>query len=54
MPIHIPFLLVCTVIRPALGQSIPITGEAVPDLAAYDSVVTSPMQKFRFPESHWR
>jgi len=35
--------------RPALAQSIPITGQAVPELAAYDSVVTSLMQKYHVP-----
>jgi uncharacterized protein (TIGR03437 family) len=49
MQIHIPFLLVCTMIGSALGQSIPITGQEVPDLTAYDSVVTSLMQKYQVP-----
>jgi uncharacterized protein (TIGR03437 family) len=49
MQIHIPSLLVCAMIGPALAQSIPITGQAVPDLAAYDSVVTSLMQKYQVP-----
>lgn len=49
MRIPVPSLLVCALIGRALGQSIPITGEAVPDLAAYDSVVTSLMQKYQVP-----
>jgi uncharacterized protein (TIGR03437 family) len=49
MQIPIQSLLVCALIVPALGQSIPITGQAVPDLSAYDSVVTSLMQKYQVP-----
>jgi hypothetical protein len=49
MQIHISFLIICALIGPTLGQSIPITGQAVPDLTAYDSVVTSLMQKYQVP-----
>jgi len=49
LQIHFSFLLICALIGSALAQSIPITGQTVPDLAAYDSVVTSLMKKYQVP-----
>ena len=49
MRIPAPVFLVCAMIGPALAQPIPITGQAVPDLAAYDDVMTSLMQQYQVP-----
>ena len=42
-------LLVCAMSGPALAQSIPITGQAVPELASYDIVMTNLMQQYQVP-----
>ena len=49
MRTHFLGLLVCAIARPALAQSIPITGQAMPDLAAYDTVMTTLMKKYQVP-----
>ena len=49
MQIHSTSLLVFAMIGAALAQSIPITGQAVPELADYDGVVTSLMQEYKVP-----